>query len=152
MTPRRFIIRDSEDRARLFADLAGRNDVYTVEITDGEKKRRTLSQNALFHMWVGQIASATSDDAESVKADMHIQHGIDLLRSHDPEYSEFIKAALGGRSRGTVKSMVEKGYIPCTRIMSKEVLAQYNDWVWREYSPHVRLTDPQARKYEGEMA
>lgn len=140
------------DQAKRLADMVvGLPLPFTVTITEGEIKR-TMSQNALFHAWMGQIGKATHDTPDSVKADCHIRWGIPIFRAEDAAYSDFITSALGGRARREVKDMIERGFIPCTRIMSPEILSKYMDAVWREYSPHVRLMDPEARKYEGQAA
>lgn len=135
-----------EDAARLSQYLVGLPLPFSVSI--GEGLTRSLSQNALFHIWMGQIAKATSDTEDSVKADCHIQWGIPIFRGADEDYSEFIAASLGGRTRAKVHDMICKGYIPCTRIMTPLILSKYMDAIWREYSPSVHLKDPKSRKYE----
>lgn len=117
----------------------------TVQWKQGDK--RSMSQNGLFHAWMGQIAKATNDTPSSVKAECHIQWGIPLFRAEDHDYAEFIVSALGGRARGKVKEMIEKDFIPCTRIMPKPILADYMNAVWREYAPHVQLMDPEDLKW-----
>lgn len=124
---------------------------FNVTIKHGEATGRGLTQNGLFHAWMGQIAKATHDDPGSVKADCHIRWGIPIFRAADPKYSDFIAAALGGKSRAEVKEIIEAGYIPCTRIMEKHTMSEYMNAVWREYAPHVRLMDPEELKWRGEQ-
>ena len=118
-----------------------------ITVTWREGGKPGLSQNGLFHAWMGQIAKHTSDTPASVKADCHICWGIPLLRGEDPGYADFIAAALGGRTRAVVKDMIEKGFIPCTSLMSKPILARYMGDVWREFAPHVALMDPEELKW-----
>ena len=138
MTTRHLITKEDAQRwADLIVGLP-----LPVTVTWKEGKIRGLSQNALFHAWMGQIAKATSDTIDSVKADCHIRWGIPILRGEDAAYADFIQRALGGRTRAEVKKVIEDGFLPCTRIMSKPQLSRYMDAVWREYAPHVQLWDP----------
>lgn len=143
----RWTVTDSKGLSNLFVHLGNMPTPFTVEIG----KKRTLSQNSLFHAWMGEIAKHRGDvTAERVKAELHIAHGIPLLRAEDPDYSDFILSALGGRSHGECCNIIEKGFIPCTSLMNADQLKRYMDIVWREWSPHVRLMDPEMLKYEKE--
>lgn len=146
------IVRDPADLVTLFSRLGSAPQPFTVSVSPGEKKPRGLSQNGLFHAWMGEIAKATHDEPGSVKADCHIRWGIPIFRVEDDEYGEFIEAALGGKTRAKVKEMIEAGYVPCTSLMTKGTLSRYMDAVWRHYSPHVSLTDPEALKWRPEGA
>lgn len=127
--------------------LLGLNAPLPITVSWEEGEKRGLSQNGLFHAWMGQIAKHTHDDPASVKADCHIRWGIPIFRAEDADYADFIASALGGRPRHKVKEMIEKGYVPCTSLMSKRILSQYMDCVWREYAPHVDLMDPEKLKW-----
>jgi hypothetical protein len=146
------IVRDPADLVTLFSRLGSAPQPFTVSVSPGEKKPRGLSQNGLFHAWMGEIAKATHDEPSSVKADCHIRWGIPIFRVEDDEYGKFIEAALGGKTRSKVKEMIEAGYVPCTSLMTKGTLSRYMDAVWRHYSPHVALTDPEALKWRPEGA
>ena len=143
----RHTVEDAQGLVSLYARLGDMPHPFNVLVKHGVGDKRSLSQNGLFHAWMGQIAKATHDDPASVKAECHIRWGIPLFRAEDEAYSDFIQAALGGRNRGAVKVMIEAGYIPCTSIMSKPLLSRYMDHVWQEYAPHVRLMDPQELKW-----
>jgi hypothetical protein len=145
MSTRRHIV-TRQEAERLAGLLIGLRLPFTVSWTEGGK--RSLDQNALFHAWMSQIAKATHDTPESVKADCHIEWGIPIFRGEDASYNDFIVSALGGRTRRDVKKMISKGYIPCTRIMPPKILSRYMDAVWRHYSPHVALLDPEGKKYD----
>jgi len=139
----RHTVTDAASLVALYQRLGDMPHPFYVDVNHGEPNaKRGLSQNGLFHAWMGQIAKATNDDHASVKADCHIRWGIPILRAEDSHYAMFIEAALGGRTRAKVKEMIEAGYIPCTSIMDKPTLARYMDAVWRHYAPHVQLMDP----------
>ena len=131
----------------LFQRLADTPQPFHVVVKDALDNKRGVSQSDLFHAWMGQIAKATYDTPSSVKADCHIRWGIPIFRAEDQDYSSFISTALGGRHRGKVKDMIEKGFIPCTSLMSKPPMSRYMDSVWQHYAPHVRLWDPQELKW-----
>ena len=138
----RHTVSDAQSLVGLFARLGDMPHPFNVVVKEGAGDKRSLTQNGLFHSWMGQIAKATHDTPSSVKADCHIRFGIPLFRAEDEGYAEFIEAALGGRTRAKVKEMIEAGYVPCTSLMSKSLLSRYMDAVWREYAPHVQLMDP----------
>ena len=140
-------VRDADTLVSLYARLGDMPHPFTVQVRHGEG--RSMSQNALFHAWMGQIAKATHDEPGSVKADCHIRWGIPILRAEDEAYDAFINAALGGRTRKDVKDMIERGFVSCSSLMSKPQLSRYMDAVWREYAPHVQLMDPEEVKWRG---
>lgn len=139
-------VRDADSLVALYARLGDMPQPFNVTVKAGEAKR-TITQNGLFHAWMGDIAKATHDDPASVKADCHIRWGIPLFRAEDEAYALFIERALGGLNRAQVKAMIEAGYIPCTSLMSKPILSRYMDAVWRHYAPHVALMDPQELRW-----
>jgi hypothetical protein len=138
-------VREADSLIALYQRLGDMPQPFTASIKPGEK--RGISQNGLFHAWMGQIAKHTHDDDASVKADCHIQWGIPLFRGADADYAAFIESALGGLHRGAVKDRIIRGFIPCTSLMSKPLLSRYMDHVWQEYAPHVALMDPAALKW-----
>lgn len=116
-----------------------------VSISTG---KRGLTQSNLFHAWMGQISKARGDVTEGrVKAECHIEWGIPILRAEDPDYDEFIVAALGGRTYAECCKIIEKGYVHCSSLMDKTQMRRYMDAVWIEYAPHVRLMNPDDLKY-----
>lgn len=143
----RHVVTDADSLVALYTRLGDMPQPFNVTAQAGEGKKRSLSQNGLFHAWMGQIAKATRDDPASVKADCHIQWGIPIFRAEDEDYADFIQRALGGLHRGAVKERIVKGFIPCTSLMSRPILARYMDAVWRHYAPHVRLMDPEELKW-----
>lgn len=140
-------VKDADSLVSLYVRLGDMPQPFHVAVKPGVGDKRGPSQSNLFHTWMGQIAKATHDDPASVKADCHIQWGIPIFRAEDEEYAEFIAAALGGLTRDKVKERIEKGFIPCTRLMTKALLSRYMDAVWREYAPHVALMDPEELKW-----
>ncbi len=64
---KKFIIRDDLDRQRFVRWInlfqLGKPIQFTIE---HYKKRRSLSQNALYHVWVAEIANDTGNDVDDV--------------------------------------------------------------------------------------
>lgn len=143
----RHSVESPADLVGLFARLGDMPQPFNVTVKHGAGEKRSMSQNGLFHAWMGQIAKHTHDDPASVKADCHIQWGIPIFRAEDEQYAAFIESALGGKTRAVVKEMIMKGYIPCTSLMEKGTLSRYMDAVWREYAQHVKLMDPVELKW-----
>lgn len=143
----RHTVEDADSLVKLYARLGDMPHPFNVQVKHGKGEKRSMSQNGLFHAWMGQIAKATHDDPANVKADCHIRWGIPIFRAEDEAYALFIERALGGLNRAQVKAMIVAGYIPCTSLMSKPMLSQYMDHVWQEYAPHVRLMDPEELKW-----
>lgn len=143
----RHTVEDAQSLVALYARLGDMPQPFNVVVKLGKGSKRGLSQNGLFHAWVGQIAKATHDEPASVKADCHIRWGIPLFRAEDADYAEFIHRALGGLTRAEVKDRIVRGFIPCTSLMSKPLLSRYMDAIWREYAPHVQLMDPEELKW-----
>lgn len=137
----------SPDQVWTLGSAIAKSEDWPVTVTWAHGEKRSLSQNGLYHAWMGQIAKATHDDPASVKADCHINWGIPIFRAEDEDYAAFIEAALGGKTRKQIKHMIKRGFVPCTSLMSKPILSQYMNAVWREYAPHVRLMDPEELKW-----
>lgn len=138
----RWPVTDAESAVRLYAHLGNFPMPYTVTVKPGEP--RSLDQNALFHVWMGEIARHRGDTtAARVKAEYHIEFGIPLLRS-DPDYSAFIGKALGGLRYDEVANLIERGFVPCTSLMTVPQMRQYLDHVQQqEAAKGIALTDPE---------
>lgn len=78
-------IRHAEDWASFCAWFNDHPSPYPFRICEGEG--RSLSQNALLHLWLGQIAAQRGDvDANQVKGEMHRRFGLDI-RLRNPQFA-----------------------------------------------------------------
>lgn len=144
----RHSVEDAQGLVALYARLGDMPQPFNVTVKHGAGEKRSISQNGLFHAWMGQIAKHRGDVSEArVKAESHIRWGIPLLRGEDADYSDFIASALGGRNYAQCCEIIERGFIPCTSLMSKPQLSRYMDAIWQEYAPQVRLMDPEDLKW-----
>ena len=77
-------IRHPEDWVSFCAWLQDHPNPYPFRICEGAG--RSLSQNALLHMWFGQIAAQRSDvSLDDVKGEMHRRFGLDI-RLRNPQF------------------------------------------------------------------
>ena len=114
---------------------------FTVEIKDGV---RTLSQNALFHRWVGEIAEQTNESADQVKRECKFYIGVPILMSADPDFVAFVSNL---KSLTTEEKIAAMDFIAVTSIMTTGQLSQMCDAVFRKYTEQgVRLTIPEEKK------
>ena len=124
---------------------------YTVTIGDGAK--RTIQQNALLHQWYGQIAKHLGDrTAMQIKGECHVAYGVPI-RLRCPVFCRVWERMFFGLSHEQQCFLFERGILAMTREMTTKELTEYMDAMSLHYrSQGVVLTDPEARKYEGETA
>lgn len=113
---------------------------------------RTTQQNATLHMWFGEIAKQQADlDATEVKGMCHRRWGLPIkLRS-----AQF--AWVWERSGAKMPyekqcALLASGILAVSSTMNTAELSEYMDAMSRHFrSDGMVLTDPEARRYEGEM-
>ena len=107
---------------------------------------RTLSQNALIHMWFGQIAKQTHSSADQVKRECKFYQGCPILMAEDPQFAEFVRNLSHMTTEQKIAAM---DYVSVTSVMTPKQCVQMADAIRAKYLPQgIRLTDPDARKYE----
>jgi hypothetical protein len=124
---------------------------FSLSWVSGEK--RTSAQNRTIHKWYKEVADAAPDQTfYHVKAQCNMKFGVPILRRDDAEWCETFDDIL--RPLGYAKALeaIERLDIPFTRRMTVSQLSEYMD-AMQEHFAHlgVRLTDPEALKYEEEM-
>lgn len=115
---------------------------FTLNISEG--KPRTLSQNALLHKWIGEIAKQTHESTDQVKRECKFYQGCPILMADDPAFVAFIRNI----SHLTVEQKIAAmDYVAVTSVMSTKQLSAMCDAVARKYrSQGVILTDPEGRE------
>ena len=79
MTPHTRTIRTPENWQAFVAWMLDNPNPYPFRICDGEG--RSLSQNALIHLWFGEIAKQREDmTLDQVKGEMHRRFGLSIRR------------------------------------------------------------------------
>lgn len=137
-----------QEAGRLAEWVEGLSLPFTMTVSEG--KLRTLSQNALIHKWFGEIAKQTHSTADQVKRECKLYQGCPILMADDPDFVGFIR----NLSHLTVEQKIAAmDYVSVTSVMNAKQLSKFADAVQAKYLPQgVRLTDPDARKYEREFA
>ena len=124
---------------------------FTVTVKDGVA--RTLSQNALLHRWIGEIAKHRGDvTAKEVKGECHRQWALDI-RLRDPQFAYVWHRATADMTYEQECALLASEILGVSSAMTKAELTEYMDALsahWR--AEGVRLTDPDAMKYEQEMS
>lgn len=140
---------DIDGLARL---LHSRKLPLTVTVTAGVD--RSGKQNALAFQWFGDIAQQLGDrTVADVRAHCKLYHGVKMLHAENDAFrmawDRLIKARFTLEEK--LELMLPPHDYPVTRLMTTRQMTAYLDSIHAEFSGlGVRLTDPEALKYQGE--
>ena len=117
---------------------------FTVTVTEG--LIRTNPQNDLLWKWNEEIARHRGDDtAQGIHRENKLLIGCPILM-RDDGFRAFVQRLSGLTYEQKLEAM---DYVSVTSRMSKKQMAEYLDAVFAKFSARgVRLTDPEALKYE----
>jgi hypothetical protein len=144
---------DSAGLGRLVHELGCLPHPFSVTIRTG--RDRSLSQNALAWKWAGEIAAHLGDrTANEVHAHNKLHHGVPIRRETDDDfrrvYDERIKPLTYEAKLALMAPPID---LPVTRDMKVKEMTRFMDAVREAWAAQgVALTDPEAMKYQGEMA
>jgi len=145
------IIREPIHVEALAAMLRGRKLPITVTWTQGAP--RSTAQNRLAQRWFTDIAIQLGDQThEDVRAECKLVFGVPILRAENEafrlSYDRVIKALKYEEKLEAIKAFD----LPVTRLMTAKQMTAFMDAMQRHWLPlGVRLTDPEALKYEQEF-
>lgn len=116
-----------------------------VQIKTGQD--RSLSQNAISHVWYGQVARELREQtAEEVRCECKLRFGVPILRAEDEDFREMYDAAIKHHLSYEQKLKAMQ-YLPVTSLMTKKQLSRYLQDVQAEYAGRgVRLEFPAERE------
>jgi C-terminal processing protease CtpA/Prc len=146
------IIREPIHVEALANMLRGRKLPITVTWTQGAP--RSTAQNRLAQRWFTDIATQLGDQThEDVRAECKLRFGVPILRAENEafriSYDRVIKALPYEQKLDAIKAFD----MPVTRLMTVKQMTAFMDEMQRHWSAQgVRLTDPEALKYEQEFA
>jgi C-terminal processing protease CtpA/Prc len=146
------IIREPIHVEALANMLRGRKLPITVTWTQGAP--RSTAQNRLAQRWFTDIATQLGDQThEDVRAECKLRFGVPILRAENEafrlSYDRVIKALPYEQKLAAIKAFD----LPVTRLMTVKQMTAFMDEMQRHWSGQgVRLTDPEALKYEQEFA
>ena len=141
------VIKTPEDLEQWVKFLTAQTLPITVSQTAGDK--RTNPQNDTVHMWFAEIAAHCGDKtAKEVKAECHLEFGLDIMRQ-DAEWASAFDYLFQSLSHPAKVKAIMVFDIPFTRRMTVPKLRKYMDEMLREYRQRgVYLTDPELQGYE----
>ena len=145
------IIRDPIHVEALANLLRGRKLPITVTWTQGAP--RSTAQNRLAQRWFTDISTQLGDQThEDVRADCKLRFGVPILRAENEafrlSYDRVIKDLPYEYKLDAIKSFD----LPVTRLMTAKQMTAFMDEMQRNWTAQgVRLTDPEALKYEQEF-
>lgn len=145
------IIREPIHVEALANMLRGRKLPITVTWTQGAP--RSTAQNRLAQRWFTDIATQLGDQThEDVRAECKLHFGVPILRAENEafrlSYDRVIKALPYEEKLAAIKAFD----LPVTRLMNVKQMTAFMDEMQRHWTGQgVRLTDPEALKYEQEF-
>lgn len=145
------IIREPIHVEALANMLRGRKLPITVTWTQGAP--RSTAQNRLAQRWFTDIATQLGDQPhEDVRAECKLRFGVPILRAENEafriSYDRVIKALPYEQKLDAIKAFD----MPVTRLMTVKQMTAFMDEMQRHWTAQgVRLTDPEALKYEQEF-
>jgi hypothetical protein len=131
--------------------LAGRKLPLTVTWAQGAA--RTDSQNRLAQRWFTDISTQLGDvTREEVRADCKVTFGVPILRAENEAFRQHWDGMFGALSYQKQREAVAVLDVPVTRHMTLKQMTEFMDAMQRHWSEMgIRLTDPEAMKYETEF-
>lgn len=145
------IIREPDHVDALAAMLRFRKLPITVTWTQGAP--RSHAQNRLAQRWFTDIATQLGDQThEDVRAECKMRFGVPILRAENEafrlSYDRVIKPMPYEEKLEAIKAFD----LPVTRLMTVKQMTEFMDAMQKHWSVQgVRLTDPEALKYEMEF-
>lgn len=136
---------DADKLAKL---LAGRKYPMTVTWTQGAL--RTTQQNRLAQRWFTDVANQLGDQThDDVRAYCKLHFGVPILRAENEAFRQSYDLTMRPLPYAAKLAAVKDMDLPVTRLMTTKQQTQFMDDVQRHWSGMgIRLTDPEALKYE----
>lgn len=143
MSKTRRIVRTSDDLVALYADLGNRPRPFTVTVEKGEKRDRTLSQNALQFKWATEVARQRGDvEPIDVQHEWKLSIGVPILREEDASFNKYCGFALDVFPyEYQLKAMK---FLAISSIMTTKQMTRFMDAIERTCRAEgFRLTNPE---------
>lgn len=146
------VIRHPDHADALAAMLRGRKMPLTVSWSQGAA--RSLAQNRLAQQWFTDIARQLGDQThEDVRAECKLRIGVPILRAESEAFRASYDRTMKHLPYGEKLEAIKAFDLPVTRLMSTKQMTAFMDEMQREWTGKgIRLTDPEALKYEVEFA
>lgn len=145
------VIREPAHVIALANLLAGCKLPITITWTQGAA--RSHAQNRLAQRWFTDIATQLGDRThEDVRAECKLTIGVPILRAENEAFRLSYDRIMKHLPYEAKLEAVKAFDLPVTRIMSSAQMTAFMDEMQRRWSAQgIRLTDPEALKYEHEF-
>lgn len=146
------VIRDPQHIDALSKRLTGRKLPLTVTWVQGAGLSR--QQQRLSFRWYQDVSRQLGDmTVEEVRADCKVSFGVPILRLENEAFRASWDVTFGALDHERQRKFVEALQIPVTSLMTVKQMTDYLDAMQCHFAPMgLRLTDPEALKYEEEFA
>lgn len=146
------VLRSPDDLAPLGRLLEGRKFPMTVTYITGAN--RSSLQNRLAQRWFTDVARQLGDQThEEVRAECKLTIGVPILRAENEAFRASYDATMKSLPYEAKLEAVKAFDLPVTRLMTVKQMTAFMDEMQRKWSRQgIRLTDPEALKYEEEFA
>jgi hypothetical protein len=146
------VIRDPLHVDALAILLKGRKLPLTVSWSQGAS--RSGAQNRLAQQWFTDIARQLGDQThEDVRAECKMMFGVPILRAENEAFRLSYDRTMKALPHDVKVEAIKAFDLPVTRLMTVKQMTAFIDEMQRYWPAQgVRLTDPEALKYEQEFA
>lgn len=146
------VIRDPAHVEALAVLLRGRKLPLTVSWAQGAS--RSSSQNRLAQRWFTDIATQIGDQThEDVRAECKLTVGVPILRAENEAFRLSYDLTMKHLPYEAKLAAIKAFDLPVTRLMNVTQMTAFMDEMQRRWTGQgIRLTDPEALKYEQEFA
>ena len=145
------VIRHPEHVEALAILIRNRKLPVTVHWTQGAP--RTSAQNRLAQRWFADIATQLGDQTHAeVRAECKLTIGVPILRAESEVFRLSYDRVFKHLTYEEKLAAIQEFDLPVTRRMTVKQMSAFMDEMQRKFSAQgVRLTDPEALKYEEEF-
>jgi C-terminal processing protease CtpA/Prc len=146
------VIREPEHVEALAVLLRGRKLPLTVSWAQGAS--RSSAQNRLAQRWFTDIATQLGDQThEDVRAECKMKIGVPILRAENEAFRLSYDRTMKHLPYEEKLAAIKAFDLPVTRLMTTKQMTAFMDEMQRQWTGQgIRLTDPDALRYEQEFA
>ena len=142
------IFPDSEDGLKLLRSM---NNGDTCEVHFDNQEERSLSMNALSHVWYNDAAKYLKELPIDIKSECKLLYGVPILRAEDDQFREFYDGAIK-KALSYEQKLAAMRFIPVTSIMNKNQMYRYLTDMQTAYSKNHQLVLKSQGEYERWLA
>ncbi|MCT4369080.1 hypothetical protein CLG85_001480 [Yangia mangrovi] len=146
------VIREPAHADALALLLGGRK--LPITVTWAQGATRSSAQNRLARRWFTDVATQLGDRThEEVRAECKLIIGVPILRAENEAFRLSYDRTMKQLDYEEKLDAIKAFDLPVTRLMTAKQMTEFMDQMQRHWtSQGVRLTDPEALRYEQEFA